>query len=51
MYLAAAATIVALLLALAMRMTDPVRRKISIADDYITWTITFLPMSSPAWRC
>ncbi len=43
MYLAASATIVALLMALAMRINDPVRRRISIADDYITWTITFLP--------
>ncbi len=44
MYLAAAATFVALLLALAMRLTDPVRRKISGADDFITWIIVFLPM-------
>jgi nitrate reductase gamma subunit len=44
MYVAAAATIVALLLALAMRVTDPVRKKISIADDFISWTITFLPV-------
>lgn len=44
MYLAAAATFVALLLALAMRLTDPVRRKISGADDYLTWVIVLLPM-------
>ena len=44
MYLAAAATFVALLLALAMRLTDPVRRKISGAGDFITWLIVFLPM-------
>lgn len=44
MYLAAGATIVSLLLALAARLTDPVLRKISNADDMITWTITFLPL-------
>ena len=44
MYLAAGATIIAMLLALFARMTNPVRRKISIADDWITWTITFLPV-------
>ena len=43
MYLSAAATMVALLLAIAMRLTHPVRAKISNADDLITWTITFLP--------
>ncbi len=44
MYLAAGATIVSLLLALSLRLTDPVLRKISNADDTITWTITFLPV-------
>jgi len=44
MVVATAVTIVALLLALAMRLTDPVRKKISIADDFISWTITFLPV-------
>ena len=43
MYASASITIIALLMALAMRINDPVRRRISIADDYITWTITFLP--------
>jgi len=43
MYVAAVISIVALLIALAMRLTDPVRRMISNADDMITWTITFLP--------
>ena len=43
MYLSAAATIVALLLALGLRLGSPVRRKISTADDMITWTITLLP--------
>jgi nitrate reductase gamma subunit len=44
MYLGAAATIVSLLLALGSRLTDPVLRTISNADDWITWTMTFLPM-------
>jgi nitrate reductase gamma subunit len=44
MYLAAAASIVSLLLALALRITDPVRKKISGADDWITWAIVFLPL-------
>jgi len=44
MYLAAGATIVSLLLALGSRLTDPVLRKISNADDMITWTVTFLPI-------
>ncbi len=44
MYLAAGATIVSLLLALLYRLTDPVRKLISNADDMITWTITFLPI-------
>ncbi len=44
MYIAAAATIISLLLALGMRLTNPVLRTISTADDWITWTITFLPI-------
>lgn len=44
MYLAAGATIVSLLLALLQRLTDPVRQKISNADDIITWVIVFLPL-------
>ena len=44
MYLAAGATIVSLLLALLFRLTDPVLKKISNADDMITWTVTFLPL-------
>lgn len=44
MYLASAITIVSLLIALASRLTDPVLRKISSADDLITWTVTFLPL-------
>lgn len=44
MYLAAAATILALFFALAMRIGDPVRRRIARPDDAISWTVTFLPM-------
>lgn len=44
MYVAAAATIISLLLALVMRLNDRVLRKISNADDYLTWAITFLPV-------
>ena len=44
MYLAAGVTIVSLLLALGLRLTHPVRKKISNADDLITWVLTFLPM-------
>ena len=44
MYVAAAATIVSLLLALMFRLTDPVLKRISKADDMITWTLTFLPL-------
>jgi nitrate reductase gamma subunit len=44
MYLAAAATIVSLLIAAMFRLTDPVLKKISGADDWITWTLTLLPL-------
>lgn len=44
MYGAAGATMVSLLLALLWRLTDPVRKRISNADDLITWTLTFLPV-------
>jgi nitrate reductase gamma subunit len=43
-YLAAGATLVSLLMALFIRLTSPVRRLISKADDTITWTVTFLPV-------
>jgi nitrate reductase gamma subunit len=42
-YLAAAATIISLLMAL-FRLTDPVLRRISGADDIITWAVTMLPL-------
>lgn len=44
MYAAAAVTIVSLLVALMFRLADPVLRRISRADDMITWTVTFLPL-------
>ncbi len=44
MYIAASVTIVSLLLALWARFDDPVLRKISRADDWISWTVTFLPL-------
>lgn len=44
MYLAAAVTIVSLILALLHRLTNPVLKKISNADDGITWVLTFLPL-------
>ncbi|HET7527639.1 MAG TPA: hypothetical protein VFK10_16975 [Burkholderiaceae bacterium] len=44
MMLASAATIVSLLIALVARLTNPVLKAISRADDTISWTVTFLPM-------
>jgi nitrate reductase gamma subunit len=44
MYLSAAATIVSLLMALMFRLTDPVLKKISRADDMVTWLVTLLPL-------
>jgi nitrate reductase gamma subunit len=44
MYAAAAATIMSLLMALLFRLTDPVLKRISTADDWITWVVTFLPL-------
>ena len=44
MYVAAAATIMSLLLALMFRLTDPVLKKISRADDMLTWLFTMLPL-------
>jgi len=44
MYLAAAATLVSLLLALVVRLTDPVLRLISTRDDHISWALTLLPV-------
>jgi nitrate reductase gamma subunit len=44
MYMAAAATIISLLIALMFRLTDPVLKKISTADDMVTWLVTMLPL-------
>ncbi len=44
MYFSAAATIMSLLLALMFRLTDPVLKKISRADDMVTWLVTMLPL-------
>lgn len=43
-YIAAGVTFVSLLLALWFRLFDPVRRLISNADDWISWSVTFLPL-------
>ncbi len=42
--LAAGATIVSLAIALMFRLTDPVLKLISRADDHITWIVTMLPL-------
>ena len=46
MYLAAGVTIVSLCIALLYRITDPVLRLISRADDYFTWLVTMLPLAT-----
>jgi len=44
MYVAAGATIMAMLIALIMRLSDPVRQRISSLDDMLTWAVVFLPV-------
>jgi len=44
MYLAAGATLISMLMALFYRLTSPVLRKISNADDMISWSVAFLPL-------
>lgn len=44
MYVSAAAAIVSLLIALFFRLTDPVLKRISRADDMLTWLLTMLPL-------
>lgn len=44
MYVAAAVTIVALVIALFRRLGDPVLRLISTPNDYISWFVTLLPL-------
>lgn len=46
MYLAAGVTMVALLFAAWQRLNDPVLRLISRPDDWISWTVTFLPFAT-----
>ena len=44
MYVAAGVTIASLLLALLFRLSDPVLRRISRADDHLSWALTMLPL-------
>ena len=44
MYVAAGLTIVALLMALQDRLSDPVLRLLSGLDDYFSWLVVFLPL-------
>jgi nitrate reductase gamma subunit len=44
MVVASGVTILSLLMALMFRLTDPVLKQISRPDDWISWTLTFLPM-------
>lgn len=46
MYLAAGATMVSLLFAAWQRLNDPVLRLISRPDDWISWSVTFLPFAT-----
>jgi nitrate reductase gamma subunit len=39
-------TALSLVLALARRLTDPVLRLISTANDYLSWLMTFLPVAT-----
>jgi hypothetical protein len=44
MYVAAGAAVVALLIALLERLSDPVRRLLSGFDDYFSWFVVALPL-------
>ena len=46
MYLASGLTMLSLLFALWWRLTQAERRLISSADDYISWTLAFLPIAT-----
>lgn len=46
MYVASGATMLSLLFAIWLRLNDPVRRLISSPDDYLSWTLTFLPIAT-----
>ncbi len=43
-YAAAVATLASLLVAMARRITNPVLRLLTTADDYAAWLLTFLPL-------
>lgn len=45
-YVAAGVAIVGLLVALLMRLTDPVLRLLSNFDDYFSWFVTMLPLAT-----
>ncbi|MGH7905086.1 MAG: hypothetical protein ACREP6_00495 [Candidatus Binataceae bacterium] len=40
----AAITVVAMLWALGYRLSDPLRRKLTTIDDYLSWTVVFAPV-------
>lgn len=44
MYLAAGVTILSMILALVLRLTDPVLKLISSGNDWLSWGLTFLPV-------
>ncbi len=44
MYLAAGVTILSMVVALVLRLTDPVLRLISSGNDWLSWALTFLPV-------
>jgi nitrate reductase gamma subunit len=44
MYLAAGVTILSMILALVLRLGDPVLRLISSGNDWLSWALTFLPV-------
>lgn len=44
MYLAAGVTILSMLMALVLRLTDPVLKLISSGNDWLSWVLTFLPV-------
>jgi nitrate reductase gamma subunit len=44
MYLAAGVTILSMLMALVLRLTDPVLKLISSGNDWLSWALTFLPV-------
>jgi len=44
MYLAAGVTILSMILALVLRLTNPVLKLISTGNDWLSWGLTFLPV-------